>query len=152
MTARSFTRVITMGLASTLLATGMIHATQPYFFVNSIGAYKITPPAISGLMGIWLPYLQIVIAICMIFRLAEKVALCFAAGIFATFAVAQMTILVRGMEIDCGCFGFVANPISRWTLAFPAAATVACSLALLLNRGPGCIDDGPESTAGRLHA
>lgn len=139
--------LFSMIVAATLLFTGLIHVAQPYFFIHTIDSYRLLPPHVSGLLGLWLPYLQIVLAVCIGLRIAEKAALCLAAGVFATFALAQTAVLMRGMEIDCGCFGFVAHTISPWSLSLPVGLTVACTLAVACNRGVGNLDVKPERAA-----
>lgn len=118
-----------MVVATALLFTGFIHAAQPYFFIHTIASYRLFPANVSGFLGLWLPYLQIVLAACIGLRISEKVALYMATGLFTTFALAQAAVLMRGIEIDCGCFGFVAHTISPSSVALPVALAVVCALA-----------------------
>jgi putative oxidoreductase len=132
---RFLSDVSSMIVAAVLLFTGSIHAAQPYFFIHTIASYRLLSADVSGLLGLWLPYLQIVLGLCIGLRIAEKVALCIAAGVFTTFALAQTAVLMRGMEIDCGCFGFVAHTVSPSSIALPIALAVICALAVVVNRG-----------------
>jgi putative oxidoreductase len=134
---RFLSNVSSMIVAAVLLFTGLVHAAQPYFFIHTIASYRLLSADASGLLGLWLPYLQIVLAVCIGIRCAEKVALCIAAGLFTTFALAQTTVYLRGMEIDCGCFGFVAHAVSLSSVALPIALAVVCALVVVGDRGFG---------------
>jgi hypothetical protein len=122
--------ILSMGVAATLLVTGLVHAAQPYYFIHTLSSYRLLPPSLNGLLGLYLPYLQVVLALCIGLRVAEKVALYAAAGLFGIFSLAQVAVLSRGIEIDCGCFGFVAHKVSPASAALPILLSVACAVAV----------------------
>lgn len=64
---------LSLFVAGVLLFAGVIHAAQPYLFVHTIASYRIVPAAVAGLIGVWLPYLQLVLALSIALRIAEKV-------------------------------------------------------------------------------
>lgn len=119
-----------MIVAGVLLYTGLVHAWQPYFFIYSITAYRILPSQLAGTLGIILPYLQIVLALCIATRQAERASLWMASGLFAVFTLAQAIVLIRGLEIDCGCFGYAASPVNGFTILMPITLLVTCVLAM----------------------
>lgn len=118
-----------MIVTGVLLYSGLVHAWQPYFFVYSIAAYQIVSAELAGVLGIFIPYLQIVLALCIALQKAEKVALWITGGLFATYALAQASVLARGLEIDCGCFGFVASQVNGFSILIPLVLLMACILA-----------------------
>ncbi|MDZ4658732.1 MAG: MauE/DoxX family redox-associated membrane protein [Bythopirellula sp.] len=134
---RFISAISAMIVAGVLLYSGLVHAWQPYFFMYSIAAYKIVSAQLAGVVGIFIPYLQIVLALCIAFRKAEKVALWMAGGLFATYALAQASVLARGLEIDCGCFGFVASQVNGFSIMIPLALLMACVLAVQRHRFDG---------------
>ncbi|MGH7135393.1 MAG: MauE/DoxX family redox-associated membrane protein, partial [Pirellulales bacterium] len=127
--------VLSLLVAAVLLFTGVIHGAQPYLFVHTIASYRILPPTAAGLVGVSLPYLQTVVALCIGFRIAEKTALAIATLVFGTFALAQIAALIRGMDIDCGCFGFAARQVSLSSAALPIVLVGACVVGIVGNRG-----------------
>ena len=106
-------------MAGTLLFSGLIHASQPYLFIHTISAYRITPVVISGLIGLWLPYFQILVAVFIAINHSRRVAFLAAAGLFTSFSLAQFSVLIRGIQIDCGCFGFIASKVTFTSALFP---------------------------------
>lgn len=119
-----------VAVAGVLLFTAVIHATQPYYFIHSIASYRLLPPEIAGFVGLWLPYLQIVLALAIAVQIGERAALYLAGSLFLTFGLAQIAVLLRGIEIDCGCFGFVAHRVSPASAALPLVLVVACLVAI----------------------
>src|SRR6185312_3828707 len=91
----------------------------------------------SGIVGLWLPYLQIVLALCIGLRIAERVALGMSALLFATYVLAQISVLARGIEIDCGCFGFIASKVSPLSVSLPVILLGACLVALRFEKNHG---------------
>jgi hypothetical protein len=54
------------------------------------------------------------------------------AGLLVVFTVAVTQAVVRGINVDCGCFGGAASgPVSGWTIARDLAL-LAASVALLM--------------------
>jgi len=148
---RSIADLFAMIVAVSLLFTGLIHAAQPYYYVHAIANYRILSAEASGLVGLYLPYLQLVLAFCICFRIAEKASLATAAMVFLVFAVAQATVLARGINVDCGCFGFVAHPVSPTSLAVPVLLCCAATIAALARQQPhlGHGLSGGELPSGR---
>lgn len=122
--------IASMAVAFVLLFTGVCHATEPYFFMNTISSYRILPSVVVGIIGLWLPYLQIVVALCIGFRFVEATATKIAACLYLLFIVAQASVLLRGFEIDCGCFGYVRSTVSLTSIAIPMMLFFACVAAL----------------------
>lgn len=121
-------------VGAVLLSTGFIHASQPYYFVHTVSSYEVLPAWAAGVVGIWLPYFQIVVALCMVLRIVERTALILASALFAVFAISQVSVLVRGLEIDCGCFGNAATAISPATVSVPAALFIVCQASLFVGK------------------
>jgi hypothetical protein len=45
---------------------------------------------------------------------------------FAAFSIAQLFVLSRGIQIDCGCFGFAPSPIYIKTVLLSTTLLSAC--------------------------
>jgi hypothetical protein len=108
-----------IAIATILFYTGLIHASQPYLFIYSLSAYQIIPIAIAGAFGLLLPYLHIILAVSIFSRLADRAALLFSALLFGTYACAQCFVLLKGVPIDCGCFGYSRRPVTWESASIP---------------------------------
>lgn len=103
-------------------------------FAFSGAQYRMLPLWAVGPLMLAIPYFQIVLALCIIARAGESLALGLSAGLFTVFAVAQATVLVRGFELSCGCFGFQTEPIGVKSISLAAGCTLICILLFGLSR------------------
>lgn len=135
----------------TLLPTGLLHAAQPYFFIHTITNYRILPASLAGVVGLLLPYFQITLGACLLLKIAERMALHLAMIVFASFAIAQFSVLARGIEIDCGCFGFMKTEVSATSVLVPLSLLITCFLAQSKPQGGGTkqsvVDSSTRSVA-----
>lgn len=122
--------VLSAVVAFVLLYSGILHAIQPYYFIYSAAAYRLVPQSLVGTTMLILPYLQIVLAGCLIARVATHAALITALLLFGVFVFAQSVILVRGENLSCGCFGYSTAAISYTSLAIPIACGGLCIVLL----------------------
>ena len=125
---------MSLGAAGVLVFTGIVHATQPYLFIHTIASYRILPSWASGVVGLWVPHLQLTLGVCLGLNWAPRIALGLAALLFAVFSAAQVTAWTRGVDIDCGCFGFVASTVSITTILLPTSLSGACAAALYFDK------------------
>lgn len=120
--------LVRLAVATVLLCTGLIHASQPYLFIHAVAAYQILPVEAAGVAGLILPYFHIILAICIFSRIAERVAFGLSAVIFAVYACAQGFVLVKGISIDCGCFGYSRTPITWQSAVVPTFLAAAAAM------------------------
>jgi hypothetical protein len=94
-----------------LLLSAIAHLNNPYVFLASIYEYRLVPRIGVEVLAMLLPFLHITIALCLIAGHRPSTMFTAASALFATYAGAQVIALLRGMEIDCGCFkGFSGAP------------------------------------------
>lgn len=122
-------KLLATTVAFILLATGLVHAAQPYFFVSSVAAYRIVPKNLLG-GSVLIPYLQIVTGLCLFLGIAERAAATWGIVLFGLFSAAQSIVLLRGDNVSCGCFGLASAQVSLASLAIPVACGAACLVLL----------------------
>ncbi len=123
-------------VAFALLSSGLIHASDPYFFLATVSSYRILPDGLLGRPLLLVPYLHIALGICLLSGVARTTALRVSLLLFVVYAAAQTIALVRGEKISCGCFGFDTGEIGPASVAVPVAAGAACLGLLFLFRQP----------------
>ncbi len=87
------------------LRSGLPHITNAYYFLSSIYSYEIVGPTLGVAAAMGLPALQMVLAAGLVTRRFVGGALLLSSLWLTVFAAAQVSALVRGLEIGCGCFG-----------------------------------------------
>jgi hypothetical protein len=96
-----------------LVTTGIIHLKNPYQFLQAILGYDLVPHQAATFIAEFLPFFSIVCGISLIFRFLPVATEVFSSILIGCFFVAQLSALLRGLNIDCGCFGsFIKTQIS----------------------------------------
>lgn len=78
---------------------------DPYANVQAVKAYEILPYPWFKIVGYTLPVAEVLIGICLITGLITRVTAVLAALSMVVFIAGIISVWVRGINIDCGCFG-----------------------------------------------
>jgi hypothetical protein len=126
-----------VGLIFLIAGAGKLLARVPA--AQSIEAYRLLPEPVARLVGLVLPVVELVIASSLLTGfLADWTALG-ALGLLLVFSVAQASVLLRGQEVPCGCFGSLSSRPVRWgnvlsNLALAACCVLASNLFVSVSR------------------
>jgi Methylamine utilisation protein MauE len=123
--------------------------SNPYHFLSSVYSYELVGPGLGRFCAMVLPPLQLVLAVCFVVRRFVGGAFLVSSMLLAIFTVAQVSVLARGLEIGCGCFGAaVRSPVGGESLTL-VGFLLFCSLS-----GLACWVAGQRSTQpeGRTEA
>jgi uncharacterized membrane protein YphA (DoxX/SURF4 family) len=102
---------------------------QPWMlFAMSIDAYQILPASAAMFLGYWLPWLELSIGVFLIVGILLRYTAATATGLLVVFFALMTRAYLKGMSIDCGCFG-LGEAITAGTLARDGAL-LAVSVAL----------------------
>lgn len=94
-----------------LLSSSFIHISNPYAFFNSILGYEVVSASVATMSAAFIPFLQLIVGSMLLSGLGKSIAIKFALVLLVLFLGLQISILVRGLEIGCGCFGPMDNSI-----------------------------------------
>ena len=93
-------------IGALLVVAGVLKAHDgPNATALSIAAYRILPSFPVKLLGVVLPYLEILLGAYLCIGLFTRVAAWVATAQFAVFAAAVASLVIRNLPADCGCFG-----------------------------------------------
>jgi uncharacterized membrane protein YphA (DoxX/SURF4 family) len=121
---------------------------QPYEFLGDVYNYELVGPALGLYVARLLPWLELVVGICLVVGTLDWGALLIGVGLLSLFVAAQVYSLGRGLTIPCGCFNREATAISYKDVLTTGAMLVAalaglwCSVAACSSRGR-VADGGP---------
>ena len=101
---------------------------NPAEFANDIDNYKILPWSVSVALAFYLPWLEILCALGLVFRLFYRGALSILTLLIVVFTLATIAAKVRGLDITCGCFGHASQ---NWSFPAHLATNLAILVALL---------------------
>ncbi|MCA9581903.1 MAG: hypothetical protein KC416_08910 [Myxococcales bacterium] len=117
-------------LAAVLLFAALPKAMDPNAFAESIANYRMLPGAWVGPVALAMIGLETAVALGLLVPAVAQGAALLATGLFASFSGAMIQALVRGIDIDCGCFGKGTSPVSPWTIARSALFATAAAFVL----------------------
>ncbi|MGF1572278.1 MAG: MauE/DoxX family redox-associated membrane protein [Sumerlaeia bacterium] len=85
---------------------------NPDALMLSIKSFELAPLAIIPLSAYLLPWLELIVGVCLIYGVATRASGAWAMVLYSIFTLALISVLVRGMEVDCGCFGALTGESS----------------------------------------
>ena len=86
------------------LYAGTIKALDVAGFAGQVAAYRLLPYAYNYLVAAALPYLEILCGLLLLLNLLVRPVLLVLGVLNIAFIAALGSVLLRGFEIDCGCF------------------------------------------------
>lgn len=101
-------RLARWALGLIFLAAAVPKILDPSGFALDISHYAILPDALVNLVAIILPWVEAVGALALLSGFAAEGGLLLVNGLMAVFLAALASAWIRGLDIDCGCFGHSA--------------------------------------------
>ena len=92
-------------LGVVLLLAGYLKAQSPSKAQMAVRAYRLLPVSVANLFGLVLPWLEIGAGILLIVGITVRYSSFFGGALMLLFVGAISQAWVRGLSIDCGCFG-----------------------------------------------
>jgi putative oxidoreductase len=121
-------RILDFVLAGIFIYAGAIKAFDPVQFASDIDNFKILPWPVSVALAFYIPWLEILCALGLIFRFLYRGALSILIALIVVFTLAIIAAKVRGLDITCGCFGHASQ---HWSFPSHLATNLAILAALL---------------------
>ncbi len=104
-------RVIVGG---TFIYAAIPKVLNPADFIIQIENYRLVPEMVSYYLGLFLPWLELYCGLFILAGLRTKTNAIIAGILLAVFIAAMSSALIRGLDIECGCFivASQASPVS----------------------------------------
>lgn len=103
--ARWFLLALRVGVAAIFLYAGITKIGDPQSFADSIATFQMLPPELNNLVALGIPVLEVILALMLLVGWKLRPAAFGILGLTVVFAIALTQALIRGLEVDCGCFG-----------------------------------------------
>jgi uncharacterized membrane protein YphA (DoxX/SURF4 family) len=100
---------IALALAAVFIYAGVDKLRDPLQFADSIAAFVILPAAFVNLLALSLPPFEIACGVLLLWRPTRRVAALGVIVLSIMFFTALFSALLRGLTLDCGCFGTVPH-------------------------------------------
>ena len=99
------------------LVASIHKVADPDGFSKIIAGYKVVPSVLVGWVALFLPWLEINMALAILIPRARTAALVMGAGLLIVFAVLTGWNLLQGNMVPCGCFSNEGEPATWWSVA-----------------------------------
>lgn len=126
-----FLLLLRIALGAVFAYAGVIKIMDPVAFAGSIAAYKILPYFGNYLAGAILPWVELVCGVLLVTGYRWRGAAVIILVLNINFILALISTLVRGLDIDCGCFRQGGDKTSAWTAIARDMVLLFMTLAVL---------------------
>lgn len=92
-------------LGVVLLVSGGLKVTSPAVSARAVRAFQILPYDFAGYVGYALPVVEILVGLLLVTGLLTRASAVVGGLLMLAFLVGIISAWIRGLSIDCGCFG-----------------------------------------------
>jgi uncharacterized membrane protein YphA (DoxX/SURF4 family) len=92
-------------LGTVFLIAGALKVIDPQSSVAAVRAYRLLPASLATIVGWGLPFAEIALGLLLLGGIATRIVAVASAVLLVVFIAAVASAAVRGLSIDCGCFG-----------------------------------------------
>jgi uncharacterized membrane protein YphA (DoxX/SURF4 family) len=150
--------VARLALGAVLIVAGGLKVGDPNEAIAAVTAYQLLPSGVATIVGYGLPFFEIILGIMLVVGLATRAAAMTAGILMVVFIAAVSSAWVRGLSIDCGCFGgggqtedpqylpeilrdLLFLGLASWLTVFPASRLALDRLGVFGTGDHGVIDE-----------
>ena len=129
------TILVRLFVGGTFIYASFYKIIDPAAFAKSIWFYHLVPGSLINLMALFLPWLELTCGVAIIIGITYRGAVILANLMTVVFIAALASAIVRGINIDCGCFKAAqATSNSAWQAIWFDLALLACTMQLFFSR------------------
>jgi uncharacterized membrane protein YphA (DoxX/SURF4 family) len=99
-------RIVLGGL---FLVSGIAKILDPIRFLFTLRAFRLLPGIFEPFLALFLPWLEVVLGLFILLGLFLRTCSLMLGCLNFLFMMAIVSVMLRGFEIDCGCFGLLAD-------------------------------------------
>ena len=104
-----FSLTVRFVLGGLFLASGIAKVLDPIRFLLTLRAFRLLPGVLEPFLALFLPWLELVLGLFLILGLFIRTCSLMLGCLNLFFILAIVSVILRGFEIDCGCFGLLAD-------------------------------------------
>ena len=126
--------LLRLALGGVFIYAGALKIVDPQNFARDVHHFQLTPWTVSVVVAVYLPWLEVLAGLALIFRRLPLGASLALVIMNAAFLIALSTAWARGLDISCGCFGKEEHNIQTHfpQLFLRDAALLAAAITLFI--------------------
>ena len=99
------------------LVSGLAKIADPVRFLLTLREFQLLPGTLESFLAVYLPWLEFLLGLCVVLGVLHRTASLMIAGLNGFFIIAIGSVMARGIVVDCGCFGLLADVLHLPDLA-----------------------------------
>ncbi len=107
--------VVKVGLAAVFVWAAVAKLRDLNAFVSDINNYHLLPANWASYAAIAVPAFELAVALALVTGVAMRGAALVAVGMLVAFTFAITQAILRGINVDCGCFGAATQARTDWS-------------------------------------
>ena len=127
--------IVRLALGGVFLYAGAAKIGNLTAFAGDIAAYRLLPHFANYLAAALLPWLEALCGLLLVIGWRVRGALAIITLLTAVFMAALASVLVRGLDIDCGCFRHGGAKTPAWLALGRDSLLLFAAVALLRTTG-----------------
>ncbi len=131
---RSLVLALRLIVAAVFFFAALPKLLDPVAFARDIDNYRLVPDTLIGPLALTLPVAEILIGLSLVSGVFARGAAVVAGLMLAGFAAGMVQAILRGIDLDCGCFGRLAEAQVGWLTV--TRNVVLLALSVLVAMGP----------------
>ena len=102
-------RVIVGGI---FIWAGLLKIVDPLDFAQSISNYRAFSQGLSFFLAVFLPWIEVICGVFLILGIFPRASSLLLSSLLVAFLILIAATIMRGIDIDCGCFGRFSQKVS----------------------------------------
>jgi len=103
--------VIRILMGGIFLLAGLAKIADPVRFMLTLREFDLFPRVIISFLAVYLPWLELLLGLSLILGLLYRTSALMLAFLNFLFMLAILSVISRGIVVDCGCFGLFADAL-----------------------------------------
>lgn len=108
--------------------SGVLKVSDPLDFAQNVANYQVVGQTLSFVIALILPWIEILCGLFLIVGIFRQPSSLMISGLLVVFLILIVSSMIRGLDIDCGCFGSLGRKLD-----FRLILTDICLLVLSLS-------------------
>jgi len=91
------------------MTAGLAKIADPISFFSTLMGFRLFPDLFLPLLTVTLPWLELILGLMLLTGLMIRPGSLLLLMLNIAFSIIILTVVIRGIEIDCGCFGMLSD-------------------------------------------
>ena len=91
------------------MVSGLAKIADPVRTLLTFREFQLLPGSMEVFLAVYIPWLEFILGLSTLLGILHRASALLIAGLNIIFIMAIGSLLVRGIKVDCGCFGLMAD-------------------------------------------